>query len=426
MRKSIITISTATAIVLGGSLFTNTVQAEPSLQDIKNKRTEVQADLSKAESKLAEVMLEIEEIKAEINQLEEALNENQKALDKVKDAIGKSKEEIEKLEAEIKELEENIEKRNEILKERLAAYQQSGGHIGTLDFVFGTSSPVELTDRISKVTTITESDMQLIEEQEADQAKLEEKQDQVEEKLAEQEDQKAEIEEIKAVMTAQKDEAAEQEKSLEAKEDELNQLAADLQAEDNNLAAAESRAMAAVQAQLELQRQAQAQAVASTSSNNGDANSNNGSSNSNNGSSNSNNGGSSNSGSNDVSIPSGDGGGSFSTTELGSTTYVFGAQNPAAGQFDCSGYVQWEMGKQGVNLPRNTDGQVGAGKAVSASDMKPGDLVFFDTYKKNGHVGIYLGNGKFKGSQSSTGVAVADMSSGYWKDKFSGTVRRVK
>jgi len=48
--------------------------------------------------------------------------------------------------------------------------------------------------------------------------------------------------------------------------------------------------------------------------------------------------------------------------------------------------------------------------------MKTGDLVFFDTYKKDGHVGIYVGDGKFIGTQTSTGVAIADMSKGYWKE----------
>lgn len=52
-------------------------------------------------------------------------------------------------------------------------------------------------------------------------------------------------------------------------------------------------------------------------------------------------------------------------------------------------------------------------------------MVFFDTYKKDGHVGIYVGNGKFIGAQSSTGVAEVDMTKGYWKEKFSGHVRRV-
>ena len=57
--------------------------------------------------------------------------------------------------------------------------------------------------------------------------------------------------------------------------------------------------------------------------------------------------------------------------------------------------------------------------------MRPGDMVFFNTYKTDGHVGIYLGGGKFIGSQSSTGVAVANMSSGYWADTFNGRVMRV-
>ena len=57
--------------------------------------------------------------------------------------------------------------------------------------------------------------------------------------------------------------------------------------------------------------------------------------------------------------------------------------------------------------------------------MKPGDLVFFDTYKIDGHVGIYIGNGQFIGSQTSTGVAIVRMTSGYWADVFNGRVRRI-
>lgn len=53
-------------------------------------------------------------------------------------------------------------------------------------------------------------------------------------------------------------------------------------------------------------------------------------------------------------------------------------------------------------------------KRVPAKDIQVGDLIFFDSYKKNGHIGFYAGNGKFIGSQSSTGVAYASMNSGYW------------
>lgn len=60
------------------------------------------------------------------------------------------------------------------------------------------------------------------------------------------------------------------------------------------------------------------------------------------------------------------------------------------------------------------------------ANAQPGDIIFFDTYKKNGHVGIYLGDGKFIGAQSSTGVAVVDINkSDYWSSRFKGHVRRV-
>ncbi|WP_155645594.1 C40 family peptidase, partial [Peribacillus simplex] len=95
------------------------------------------------------------------------------------------------------------------------------------------------------------------------------------------------------------------------------------------------------------------------------------------------------------------------------------------GLFDCSGFVAWAYKQAGVNLPASTGALTSAGTQVSKSQMQPGDLVFFNTYKTDGHVGIYVGGGKFIGSQSSTGVAVANMSSGYWADKFNGRVVRV-
>ena len=58
--------------------------------------------------------------------------------------------------------------------------------------------------------------------------------------------------------------------------------------------------------------------------------------------------------------------------------------------FDCSGLVQYCYKKVGVSLPRTTYDQINCGKAVSQSDLKPGDLIFPNT----GHVGLYIGNGK--------------------------------
>ncbi|EWH19754.1 C40 family peptidase, partial [Bacillus haynesii] len=96
-------------------------------------------------------------------------------------------------------------------------------------------------------------------------------------------------------------------------------------------------------------------------------------------------------------------------------------------RFDCSSFVRWAYASAGVELGfgATTSTLVGKGRAVSASEMKRGDLVFFDTYKTNGHVGIYLGNGTFLNDNSSRGVSVDSMSNPYWKKAFNGVVRRV-
>lgn len=118
---------------------------------------------------------------------------------------------------------------------------------------------------------------------------------------------------------------------------------------------------------------------------------------------------------------------------IGNSVYVFGGgrnqSDIARGRFDCSSFVNWAFAQVGIDLgplsSTSTETLKHLGKPVSPSKMKPGDLVFFDTYKKDGHVGIYVGDGKFIGAQTSTGVAIADMSKGYWKEKFNGRVKRI-
>ncbi|RBP65507.1 cell wall-associated NlpC family hydrolase [Brevibacterium sanguinis] len=66
--------------------------------------------------------------------------------------------------------------------------------------------------------------------------------------------------------------------------------------------------------------------------------------------------------------------------------YVYGGTTQSG--WDCSGYTSWVYGKVGVDLPRTSGAQKAAGKVVSKSEAKPGDLIWHP-----GHVGIYAGNG---------------------------------
>jgi len=75
--------------------------------------------------------------------------------------------------------------------------------------------------------------------------------------------------------------------------------------------------------------------------------------------------------------------------------YAWGAAGPAA--FDCSGLVQWSFAQAGVALPRTAADQARTGPAVPASQLEPGDLLFYHTDPTApgyiSHVAIYLGQG---------------------------------
>jgi cell wall-associated NlpC family hydrolase len=105
--------------------------------------------------------------------------------------------------------------------------------------------------------------------------------------------------------------------------------------------------------------------------------------------------------------------------------YHFGGSSPSTG-FDCSGLVQFSFRQAGVSVPHNTEQQRRSSRPVRLSDLRRGDLIFFDQEgKKNSHVGIYLGAGKFVHAPSSGKEVRSDrLDSPYWKKHLS-EVRRL-
>jgi murein DD-endopeptidase len=104
--------------------------------------------------------------------------------------------------------------------------------------------------------------------------------------------------------------------------------------------------------------------------------------------------------------------------------YRFGGATPSAG-FDCSGLVQFSFRQAGGAVPHNTERQRQASRPVRRSELRRGDLVFFDQEgKKNSHVGIYLGGGRFVHAPSSGKEVRSDRLDGpYWKKHISETRR---
>jgi cell wall-associated NlpC family hydrolase len=100
--------------------------------------------------------------------------------------------------------------------------------------------------------------------------------------------------------------------------------------------------------------------------------------------------------------------------------YRYGGASPSTG-FDCSGLVQWSYAQAGRKLPRSTDDQRVALQRIRVSELRRGDLIFFDQEgKKNSHVGIYVGNGEFVHAPSSGKRVRRDrLDTPYWSKHIS-------
>lgn len=97
--------------------------------------------------------------------------------------------------------------------------------------------------------------------------------------------------------------------------------------------------------------------------------------------------------------------------------YVYGGTTPRG--FDCSGFVKYVFSNFGIKLERVASDQSRQGRPVSWSELRPGDLLFFDTdggHSNVSHVGIYLGGGKFIHASSNRlrhRVTINDLSGTY-------------
>ena len=111
--------------------------------------------------------------------------------------------------------------------------------------------------------------------------------------------------------------------------------------------------------------------------------------------------------------------------ELVGIHYRFGGTDPDSG-LDCSGFVQLVFKDAiGKLLPRTAKEQSEIGNVVDKNELKPGDLVFFNTMRRAfSHVGIYLGDNRFlHAPRTGAEIRVEDMSQSYWVKRYNGARR---
>src|SRR5699024_3885480 len=233
LKFKLITTSMLAFILFTGMGLIEDVQAAESLED---KKQNVQENLSEVEKDILKTSEKVNELNEKIEILEAAISSNEQDLEDEK---------------ENKKLESGIVERNEILKARSSDYQNTGGDLGYLEAILGSAGFEDFISRITAVTTITQADNELIEEQKKSMEKVEEKEEQVNEKLAEAEQTKEKLANIAKVKKDQKSDLEDSVKSVEKEQENLKDKKASYVKEGNDIEALEEKVNAIKQAKEE-------------------------------------------------------------------------------------------------------------------------------------------------------------------------------
>jgi len=121
---------------------------------------------------------------------------------------------------------------------------------------------------------------------------------------------------------------------------------------------------------------------------------------------------------------------SIAESYQGKVQYQHGVRNPSKLIFDCSSFTQFVFKQVGIYIPWGATAQTKYGTKIgNTANLKPGDLVQFSvaTPGKIGHVGIYIGGGKFiHNVNPKSDVVISDLTTGYWKRHFIQGTRVIK
>ncbi|MDM8360049.1 C40 family peptidase [Bacillus thuringiensis] len=430
----------ASCALVAGLMFsglTPNVFAEDKISDVKSQINTQNDTLHKQQQERDELQKQMNDLNKTIQGLDKSVQENAAKLDETTKKVSDTEQLIEKKNKDIAELQTKIAKREELLRKRLVALQEQPNTNVVTEVLVNSKNVADLVDRLTSVSKILESDENIMKTQQEDQASVKKDVATVKEKQKELKEAQAQIETAKKELDAEKEKKATAVNDLSGKMDtvvttmtstesqlkELEQQALKLQQIAEKEAQEKAAQEAAAQKQAEQAAQqpaaqpAPTQAQPAAPANNA------------------------------VQapkeeskkeepkkeeakkpaptpeVPADTKGGRQDVVEkakgLVGLKYVWGSASISNGGFDCSGLISYVYGL-GRQDTRSLWSSV---QKISASEAKPGDLIFLQgTYREGvSHVGIYIGGGQIiHAADESTGVTYGSVNSSYNQKHFLG------
>lgn len=478
LKKKLLKSLLVSSLLVSSLASITTVSAEDYDAEVKEAEQLAEEHEQAAKSLdniMSQLTDEVADTQTALNNLNKEIERNEQFLDDAVIELNNAHQEMKTLQEEIAVLEENIASRAGKLEEQARKIQVNGTSTSNIDFILNAESLTDILARIDIVSKVVDTNNKMLEDQLADQEAVIEKTEETEKKILQQnaiaeklektsadlESQKVSQEALVVQLQIEQSTIGSERDQLIAQRNDALQRADRLQNEQEEIRLAAAQAEAERQAETEISSpnavpesstRPASSSVASAPTTNGN-NSSQASTNSNTNSSTN-----SDSTSNTNSSTSSNNSQSASRPEQPSTPaanpapapepapkpkpapapkpeptpapsgnvisigrqylgtpYLYGGTTPKA--FDCSGYTRHVFSQAGKSIPRTSGAQYASSTKIT--NPQAGDLVFFGRGSVT-HVGIYLGGGRFIGSQTSTGVKEESLTSGYWSNLVIG------
>ncbi|WP_409294877.1 murein hydrolase activator EnvC family protein [Peribacillus sp. SCS-26] len=230
-------------------------QMEQKKQEVQQKKSKVNSGINQAEQTIKSLQGKQATTAEKIQILTDAINETTAQIDKKNVEIKEVKAELAQLKKEITIIKKRMAQREELLKERARSMQQSGGNADYLEVILGSKSFGDFLERVNAVATIMDADQEILRQQEEDKKKLEQSQQQAEDKAVSLQNMLNDLKAMKAKQKGQVVELSRLMKQLKHKEEETHSHQMDLKEQEELLSAQESSIQQAIN--LEKTRQAE-------------------------------------------------------------------------------------------------------------------------------------------------------------------------